>query len=133
MAVQRLAGLDQRERLAGIDPKRLQHFGGQHLAHAAFQRQPTIGGARPWGSARALGGEIEEALVFEVIGLRKQEPAPIAEEGIIGLKLMAVIAQRQRLLEAAGQRLEAAEMGDPLLIGQTIEADPRGPALIAMA
>ena len=47
-------------------------------------------------------------------------------------KLMAVIAQRHRLFETAGQRFEAAEMGNPFFIGQIGAADPCGPALIAM-
>jgi hypothetical protein len=49
-------------------------------------------------------------VVFE---LREEEAAAVAEVGIVELELMPVIAQRQRLLEAAGQRLEPAEMLDP--------------------
>ena len=46
---------------------------------------------------------------------------------------MAVIAQRQRLFESARQGFEAAEMGGPLGVGQRVEPDPRGGALIAIA
>jgi hypothetical protein len=44
-----------------------------------------------------------------------------------------MVTQRQRLAEAAGKRLEPAEMGDPLLVRQTAKADPLRPALIAPA
>ena len=44
-----------------------------------------------------------------------------------------MIAQRQRLREGARQRLEAAEMRDPLLVAEGVEPDARRPALVAMA
>ena len=39
-----------------------------------------------------------------VAQLSKQKPAPVAKVGIIGAKLMAVIAKRQRRREIAGRR-----------------------------
>jgi len=113
---QRLAGLDQRERFAGIDAQGFQHFGCQHLADAALQRQPAVGGARPGSSAGTFRRKVEEATVVEVIDLREEEAAAVAEKRVVGLKLMAMVAQRQRLVEAAGQRFEAAEMGNPLVV-----------------
>ncbi|MNQ99672.1 hypothetical protein D3C85_1154190 [compost metagenome] len=38
VALQRLAGLDQRQDAAGRNPQAFQHGGGQHLAHPALQR-----------------------------------------------------------------------------------------------
>ena len=113
-ALELFAGLDQREALGGIDAQRFEHLGRQHLAHAALERQPAVAAARPRRAARALGAEIEQAAVVEVIALGEEEAAAVAEVGIVGAELVAVIAQRQRLREAAGQRLEAAEMGEPL-------------------
>ena len=46
---------------------------------------------------------------------------------------MAVVAQGQRLRQAAGQRLEAAEMADPLGIAQPVQPHLRGGAIIAEA
>jgi hypothetical protein len=46
--------------------------------------------------------------------------------------LVAVIAQGERLFEAAGDWREAAEMVDPRVIGEAIEADARGPGLVAV-
>ena len=108
--VQRLAGLDQREGLGGVDAERLEHLGGEDLAHAALQRQPAVAAARPGGGARALGAEVEQAAVGEVARLGEEKAAAVAEVGVVGAELVAVVAQRQRLGEAAGQRLEAAEV-----------------------
>ena len=99
-AHQLLAGLDQAEGLRRVDAERLQHLGGEDLAHAAFQRQPAVGGARPGRAAAALGAEIEQPAVLEVVHLREQEAAPVAELGIVAAELVAVIAQRQRLVES---------------------------------
>src|SRR3546814_12516129 len=41
-ARQFLAGLDQREGLAGVHAPRFQHFRGQYLADAALQSLPTV-------------------------------------------------------------------------------------------
>ena len=40
-----LAGLDEAERLRGVDTERLEHLGGEDLAHAALQRETTVGRA----------------------------------------------------------------------------------------
>ena len=61
VALQRLAGLDQREGLRGLDAERLEHLGREHLAHAALQGQPAVAEAAIGGLARALGAEIEQA------------------------------------------------------------------------
>ena len=108
--VERLAGLDQREGLRGVDAERLEHLGGEDLAHAALQRQPAVAAARPGRRARALGAEVEQAAVDEVAHLGEEEAAAVAEVGVVDAELVAVVAQRQRLGEAAGQRLEAAEV-----------------------
>ena len=57
---QLLAGLDHREGLRGVDPERLEHLGGEDLAHRALQRQPPVGGAAVGREARALGAEVEQ-------------------------------------------------------------------------
>ena len=41
--------------------QRLQHGGGQHLAHAALQGQASVAAARPGRLPRALGAEVEQA------------------------------------------------------------------------
>jgi len=133
VALEFLAGLDQREALRGVDPLRLQHGGGQHLAHAALQRQPSVRRARPRGLAAALGGEVEQASVQQVVQLREQEAAPVAEIGVVRAELVAVVAQRQRRLQRAGQRDEAAEMVDPCLVRQPVEPHPSRPFLVAVA
>src|SRR5690606_33605471 len=115
-ALQFLAGLDQRQALAGIDAECFQQGGGQHLADPTLQRQPAIPATRPRGAAGALGAEIEQAAGRQLLELSEQEAAAVAEVGIVALELVAVIAQRQRRLEAPRQRLEAAEMGKPLLV-----------------
>ena len=56
-----LAGLEQREGLRGVDAERLEHLGREHLAHAALERQPAVGGAAVGRLARALGAEVEQA------------------------------------------------------------------------
>ena len=133
-AHQRLAGLDQREGLRGVDAQRLQHLGRQHLAHAALQRQPPVAAARPGRLARALGAEIEQAAVRAVAQLGEQEAAAVAEVGVVDAELVAVVAQRQRLGEVAGQRLEAAEMARSTR-RRSGRPSPtsRGPAIVAEA
>ena len=133
MPLEFFAGLDQAQRFAGVDAERLEHRSRQHLAHAALQRQPTIAATRPRRAARALGAEIEQAVVIKIVQLRKQETAAVAEIGIVRLELVAVIAQRQRFAERAGNRGEAAEMVDPFGVAQPIEPDARRRPLIAVA
>jgi hypothetical protein len=45
---------------------------------------------------------------------------------------MTMVAQRQRLLEAAGERREPAEMRDPLGLRQAVEPDALRPELVAI-
>ena len=132
MALEFLTGLDQAEALAGVDAQRLEHRGRQHLAHAALQRQPPIAHPRPRRAARPLGAEVEQAAVG-VVQLREQEATAVAEVGVVVLELVAVIAQRQRRLEAAGNRHEAAEMLEPLRVRERVESDGGGGALVAIA
>ena len=58
-----------------------------------------------------------------VAQLRKQKPAAVADLGIIGPELVAVVAQRERRIEIVGERLEPAEMGNPLLVVQFVQSD----------
>ena len=95
-ALQRLAGLDQREGLRGVDAERLEHLGREHLAHAALQRQPPVAEAAVGRLARALGAEVEQP-ARAVAELGEQEAAAVADVGIVHAELVAVIAQRQRL------------------------------------
>ena len=132
-AHQLLAGLDQAEGFRGVDAERLQHLGGEDFAHAALQRQPAVGGARPGRAAAALGAEIEQPAVLEIVHLGEEEAAAVAELGVVGAELVAVVAQRQRRRVAAGQWLEAAEMVEPFGVGEGAQADALGPALVAVA
>ena len=50
--------------------------------------------------------------------LREQKAAAITKIGVVIAELVAVIAQRQRGFETAGERLETPEMADPVGIGQ---------------
>src|SRR5690606_26335326 len=95
--------------------------------------QPPVPSARPRRPPRALGPEIEQPSVPEILELRKEEPAPVAEIGVVSLELVSVIPQRQRLLERSRQRREAAEMLDPLGVGQLLEPDQCSGALVAVA
>jgi len=71
--------------------------------------------------------------------LRKQKAAAIAKIGVVGAELVAMIAQRQRGIEAGilvagtacGQRFEPPEMAEPIIIRQAIKADLRRGAIIA--
>ena len=72
-------------------------------------------------------------MILEVIALREQKAAPIAQIGIIRAELMAMIAQRQWLGERTRQRLEAAEMSEPLRLAQTVQPHAGGPTLVPMA
>ena len=131
-APQRLAGLDQAEGFRGIDAERFQHRGRQHLAHAALECQAPVCGARPGRLAAALGGEIKQAALV-VVQLREQEATPVAEFRIVGSELVAVVAQRQRLLEILRQWLESPEMRNPFLVAQHVEPDGFRRALITIA
>jgi hypothetical protein len=63
--------------------------------------------------------------------LREQETAAVTEIGVVVAELVAVIAQRQRGFEAAGERLETPEMAQPVGIGQCVYPDLRGGAIVA--
>jgi hypothetical protein len=130
---ERLAGFDEAEGLGGVDAERLQHFGRENFPHAPLEREPTVAAPRPGRLAAALGAEIEQPAVLRVAQLREQEAAAVSELGVVNTELMAVVAQRQRLREAARQGLETAEMRQPLRLAQHVEPDARGPALVAEA
>ena len=49
------------------------------------------------------------------------------------VKLVAVVAQRERPGMAAGQRLETCQVRDPFRVRQAIEPDPGGPAVVTVA
>ena len=83
--------------------------------------------------AAALGAEIEQTAVLGVAQLREEEAATVAEIRVVHAELVAVIAQRQRMREPARERRKTPQMLDPLRIAQPVEADPRRPALIAVA
>ena len=79
-----------------LTPERFEHLGREHFAHAALQRQPAVAGAAVGRLARALGAEVEQA-VLVVAQLREEEAAAVADVGVVHAELVAVIAQRQRL------------------------------------
>src|SRR3546814_14905797 len=62
-ARQFLAGLDQREGLAGVHAQRFQHFRGQYLADAALQSQPTVAKTAVGRPSRSFGARSEERRV----------------------------------------------------------------------
>src|SRR4051794_21639278 len=84
-------------------------------------------------AAAALGAEVEQVAIAQVMQLREEKAATIAEIRVVGSELVVVVAQRQRPFEAAGQRREAAEMLDPFRVAQPAEPDPRRPGLVAPA
>ena len=129
-ARQFLAGFDHREGLGRVDAKRFEHFRRQDLADGPLQGQPAIARPAPWCGTRTLGREIHETLLV-VSQLREQKSASITDFGIIGTKLMAVIAQRQRWIEIVGERLESTEMGYPLLVAQVVQPDTLVPAVVS--
>src|SRR4030095_4148601 len=63
VALERLAGLDQREGLAGLDAERLEHFRGEDLAHRALEREAAVAEAAVGRLARSLGAEVEQTAV----------------------------------------------------------------------
>jgi hypothetical protein len=99
VALQLLPGLDQRERLRGVDAEGLEHLGCEDFAHAALEGKAPVGAARPRRAARALGREIEQAAVLEVITLGEEKAAAVAEVGVVKLELVTVIAEREGLFE----------------------------------
>jgi hypothetical protein len=94
-----LAGLEQAERLRGVDAEGLEHLGGQHLAHPALEGEAAVSVSRPRGSTAALGAQIQEAFVLRVEELGVEEAAAVAEVRVVHPELMPVVAERQRLPE----------------------------------
>ena len=129
MALQRLAGLEHGEEFGGVDAQRLEHLGGENLAHGALQGQPAIAGARPGRLARALGGEIKQT-PLPVAQLRKQEAAAIADLRVIAAELMPVITHRQWLGEIVRQGFKALEMRDAGVRVERLQPGRAGPAPI---
>src|SRR5262249_47746932 len=70
-AEEHLAGLEERERLRGVDAERLEHRGREDLADATLQGEPPVALARPRRLAAALRAEVEEAAVLGVAELRE--------------------------------------------------------------
>src|SRR6185436_3920560 len=103
MPVKLFAGLDQRERLGGIDAQRLEHRRRHDFAYAALQRQPAIARARPRRLAGPFGAKIEQPSL-PVAKLREQESAPVSDLWVVNLELVAVIRLRQRLFERTRKR-----------------------------
>ena len=131
-ARQFLARLDQRQRAAGRHAQRLQHLGRQDLAHATLQRQPPVAEAAVRRLARALGAEIHQP-TCAVVHLREGKAPPVTDIGVVVAKLVAVIAQRQRLRQRVGQRREPAEVRHPFGIGQRVQPDLGRRAAVAKA
>ena len=88
------------------------------ISVARTSRTPPLSVSRP--SPRRLHGVVPLPLVPRssrrpslVAHLREQEAAAVAEVGIVMAELVAVVAQRERLGQIAGQRLEAREVPLP--------------------
>ena len=125
-ALERFAGLDQREAARGRNAERFEHLGRQHFANAALERQPPVAEAAVRRLPRSLGAEVHQPAVA-VAHLREQESAPVADIGIVHAELVPVIAQRERLLERAGEGREAPEMRDPFRRRSACRARPPPP------
>ena len=131
-AHERLAGLEEAERLRGGDAERFQHLGGEDLTHPSFEREPPVAPAGPRGRPAPLGAEVEEsARVVQQLG--EEKASPVAEVRVVHVELMAVVAERQRGRKVARQRLEPPEVRLPLAGIQRPEPDALGPALVAEA
>ena len=81
----------------------------------------------------ALRRQVEEAAILDVAQLREEKAAPVAERGVVGAELVAVVAEREGSRQVVGQWGEAREVVLPLGVGQRAEADALGPALVAVA
>ena len=57
-AIERLAGLDQRQRPTGGHAERFEHFGREDFAYPALERQPAVAEPAPWRLPRTLGAEV---------------------------------------------------------------------------
>src|SRR5581483_489426 len=129
-AMELLAGLEEAERLRRVDAERLQHLGREDLSNAALQRQATVAVARPRRPPAALRPEVEQAAVEGIEELSEQEAAPVAERRVVRPELVPVVAERERLAQVVGQRLEEREVALPLFVVERSEADPLRPALV---
>src|SRR3546814_2445839 len=109
--------LDHRKAARGSDAERLQHFGREHFAHRALQGEPPVAETAVGSLARTLGAQVRQPSCL-VAHLCEQEAPAVPDLGVVGAELMTVIAQGQRLLQAAGKRPELAEMTDPCLVVQ---------------
>jgi hypothetical protein len=70
----------------------VQGFGGDHLAHTALEREPTVTAAAPRRGAGALGAEILKPATA-IMQLAVEKPAAVAEKGVVGAELVAVVAK----------------------------------------
>ena len=106
----------------------------QNLAHAALERQPPVAaratracGRCPWCRDRAGGRPRRRAAARTGSRDRRRDPGCTRGTGGRGSAAPAAAAK------PPGQRLETPEMLDPLRVAQRVEADPRRPALVAVA
>ena len=81
-ARERLAGLDEREGLRGVDAERLEHLGGEDLAHAALQRQPPVAAARPAGGPEPLVPRSRSRPSARSRAWAKRKPRPSPMSGL---------------------------------------------------
>src|SRR3546814_10383152 len=117
-ARQFLAGLDQREGLAGVHAQRFQHFRGQYLADAALQSQPTVAKTAVGRTSRSFGSKVKQPTRAIAMLREKKDPA-VADIGTIEMELMTMISEHQRLFELICQWLEMAKMRSPLFAAQS--------------
>ena len=81
-AHQLLAGLDQAEGLRGVDAS------ASSISVASTSRTPPFSVSRPSAlrdqgvRPRALGAEVEQPAVLEIVQLREEEAAAVAESGL---------------------------------------------------
>ena len=129
-ADQLFAGFNQRKCFGGVDAKRFEHFRRQYLAHAPFERQPSVAAPAVGGGARPLGPKVKQP-VIAIAQLGEQKSASIANIGIVHTKLVAVIPQRQRFGHVIGQRLKTPEMADPRGVIISIQTNSCRPTVVA--
>jgi hypothetical protein len=102
------AGFHQAEGAAGGHSQPVQGFTRDDLAHTTLERQATITAPAPGGGAAALGAEVLEIAV-DVAHLAVEKAPAVAQQGVVGAELIAVVAQGQQglaPLEAAIGRLK---------------------------
>ena len=131
-ALQRLAGFEEREAFRGVDPQGFEHLRCQDLPDAALEREAAVGMPAVRCLAGALRPEIQQPSTI-VAKLRKEKAAAVADFRVVHAELMAVIAQRQRLCEVVGERLEAAKMCSALGLAQPVQPNARCPPIVEKA